>query len=151
LEQLDIITQLLDVIPACAGMTPRHLCSSVTPAEASTQPERSDITIFLYIHLMIAKGGYVYIVTNKYRTTLYIGVTSNLYARITEHKSVEGSVFTGKYNCKDLIYWEFHEGIEIAIEREKQLKKWKRAWKDRIIKEFNPTWRDLYDEVEDMV
>lgn len=99
---------------------------------------------------MIPKGGYVYIVTNKYRTTLYIGVTSNLYARITEHKSGEGSGFTKKYNCTDLVYWEFHDRIESAILKEKQLKKWKREWKDRIIKEFNPIWKDLYPEIEDM-
>lgn len=99
---------------------------------------------------MIAKGGYTYIVTNKYRTTLYVGVTSNLYSRITEHKSGKGSVFTSKYQCADLVYWEFHERIETAIEREKNIKKWKRDWKDKLVTSFNPTWRDLYSDVSEM-
>ena len=86
---------------------------------------------------MVAKGGYTYIVTNKYRTTLYIGVTSKLYSRITDHKSGYGSKFTSKYQCSDLVYWEFYETIESAIEREKHIKKWKRAWKDKLITQFN--------------
>lgn len=98
---------------------------------------------------MRAKGGYVYIVTNQYRTTLYIGVTSNLYARAYQHKSGHGSEFTKKYQCYDLVYFEFLPDIESAIIREKQLKKWKRAWKDRLISEFNPTWADLFDQVSE--
>jgi putative endonuclease len=73
--------------------------------------------------MRIVKGGYVYIITNKNRTVLYTGVTSNLYARIFEHKEGIGSAFTSKYNCTDLLYYEFHEHIEIAIKREKQIKK----------------------------
>ena len=99
---------------------------------------------------MFAKGGYTYIVTNKYRTTLYVGVTSNLYSKITEHKSGTGSKFTSKYQCTYLIYWEFHERIESAIEREKNIKKWKLAWKDKLITQFNPTWRDLHNEISEM-
>jgi putative endonuclease len=75
---------------------------------------------------LITKGGYIYIVTNKYRNVLYIGVTSDLDNRALEHKSGEGSLFTKKYNCFDLVYYEFYETLEEAIEREKQLKKWKR-------------------------
>lgn len=99
---------------------------------------------------MIAKGGYVYIVSNKNRTVYYIGVTSNLYARAYEHKNGEGSGFTKKYNCTDLVYYQFFEHIESAIEREKQMKKWKREWKQREIKEFNPSMIDLFHTVEDM-
>jgi putative endonuclease len=99
---------------------------------------------------MTAKGGYVYITCNKYRTTLYIGVTANLYARISEHKSGKGSKFTSRFRCYDLIYWEFHSRIEEAIEREKQLKNWKRSWKDNIIKEFNPTLKDLFPDISEM-
>jgi putative endonuclease len=98
---------------------------------------------------MIAKGGYVYIVSNTLRTVLYIGVTSNLYSRIYEHKSGEGSKFTSKYNCTDLIYFEFYESIEEAIEREKQLKKWKRVWKENLIKKMNPMLKDLFKDIED--
>ena len=98
---------------------------------------------------MIAKGGYVYMVSNKHRTTIYIGVTSNLSARSWEHKNGEGSSFTKKYNCTDLIYYEFHESIESAIEREKELKKWKRFRKERLIKTLNPSFLDLHENVRE--
>ncbi len=97
------------------------------------------------------KGGYVYIVSNVYRTTFYIGVTSNLSRRAWEHKSGNGSVFTRKYNCNDLVYYAFFGRITEAIDREKQLKKWKRSWKIELIKDFNPDMKDLYEEVTDMV
>jgi len=98
---------------------------------------------------MSAKGGYVYIVSNKNRTVLYIGVTSNLYNRIYEHKNGFGSTFTRKYNCTDLIYFEFHDLIESAIEKEKQMKVWKREYKENVINDFNPNWIDLSEQVED--
>lgn len=66
---------------------------------------------------MTGKGGYTYIVSNKHRTTFYIGVTSNLSARSWEHKNSEGSTFTKKYNCTDLIYYECFNSIESAIKR----------------------------------
>ena len=93
---------------------------------------------------MIAKGGFIYIISNKNRNVLYIGVTSDLYNRITQHKAGEGSVFTKKYNCTDLLYYEFFESIVAAIEREKELKKWRRSWKDALIKKTNPELRDLF-------
>ena len=99
---------------------------------------------------LMTKGGYVYIVSNKNRTVLYTGVTSNLYARVYEHREGTGSAFTSKYNCKDLIYYEFHEHIESAIKREKQMKKWKREFKENLINSINPDWRDLFDEVSEM-
>jgi len=68
---------------------------------------------------MPAKGGYVYIISNKNRTVLYTGVTSNLYARIYDHKLGQGAVFAAKYNCTDLLYYEFYDHIETAIAREK--------------------------------
>ena len=83
---------------------------------------------------MNAKGGYVYIVSNKYRTVFYIGVTSDLFNRAYEHKNAIGSSFTTKYKCTDLLYFEFFETIEEAIAREKLLKKWKRQWKIDLIK-----------------
>ena len=61
----------------------------------------------------------------------------------------EGSQFTRKYRCTDLIYFEFHENIESAIGREKQMKKWKREWKENLISEFNPLKKDLFNEVEE--
>jgi len=98
---------------------------------------------------MIAKGGFVYIISNKSRSVLYIGVTSNLVARMYDHKNMIGSAFARRYSCTDLIYYEFHETIVAAIEREKQMKKWKRAWKDELISKFNPALIDLSDRVED--
>lgn len=98
---------------------------------------------------MIAKGGYIYIVSNITRTVLYIGVTSNLFARVYQHKNNEGSEFTKKYKCKDLLYYECYDSIEGAILREKQLKKWKRVWKENLIKSFNPNKLDLFDSVSD--
>ncbi len=99
---------------------------------------------------MGAKGGYVYIVSNFERTVLYIGVTSNLYTRIYEHRSGSGGEFTKKYNCHFLVYYEFFSSIEEAIKKEKQLKKWKREWKDKLIKTSNPTLRDLFSEATEM-
>ncbi len=100
---------------------------------------------------MRTKGGYVYIMSNNSRSVLYVGVTSNLYGRVYDHKNMNGSFFTKKYKCTDLLYVEFHERIESAIEREKQIKKWNRLWKDRMIRRLNPELRDLSDEIENMV
>jgi len=93
------------------------------------------------------KGGYVYIMTNTYRTVFYIGVTSNLALRSFQHKNLEGSKFTTRYQCTDLVYYEFHDFIEEAILREKQMKKWNREWKSNLVRSYNPEMRDLYDEV----
>lgn len=99
---------------------------------------------------MQAKGGYVYIMSNKIRTTLYIGVTSNLSARVNKHQTDSDAVFVRKYKCFSPIYYEFHETIEGAIEREKQLKKWKREWKEDLIKTMNPTLRDLTADTREL-
>ena len=98
----------------------------------------------------MVKGGYVYIVSNRNRTVLYIGVTANLFTRVYEHKNSLGSSFTSRYNCTDLIYFEFFTSIEEASAREKQLKKWNREWKENLIRTLNPEMRDLYAEVEEM-
>ena len=100
--------------------------------------------------MKISKGGYVYIVSNKNRTVYYIGVTGNLYTRAYQHKNGEGSTFTKKYNCTDLIYYQYFARIESAIEKEKQMKKWKREWKEREIKGFNPSMIDLFETVSEM-
>jgi putative endonuclease len=86
----------------------------------------------------------VYILASRRNGTLYIGVTSNLVKRIWEHKQgfVEG--FTREYGVKVLVWYELHDSAETAITREKQLKKWNRAWKIRLIEEANPYWNDLY-------
>lgn len=89
------------------------------------------------------KHGYVYILTNYEKTVLYIGVTSNLERRISEHKThvIEG--FTDKYNVTNLVYVETYETIEEAIAREKQLKRWSRSKKVTLIESLNPTWNEL--------
>lgn len=81
--------------------------------------------------------------TNRYRTTFYIGVTANLSKRIEEHASGIGSKFTKKYNLMDLIYFERYTDIHQAIRREKQLKNWHHDWKLNLIKETNPTLQTL--------
>ena len=87
----------------------------------------------------------VYILANKRNGTLYVGVTSDLMRRIWEHKNglIEG--FTRRYGVHILVYAERHETMLAAIQREKQLKRWRRAWKIELIERSNPEWRDLYD------
>ncbi|MBY0474813.1 MAG: GIY-YIG nuclease family protein [Nitrosomonas sp.] len=89
----------------------------------------------------------VYILASGYNGTLYIGVTSHLIQRVWQHKQglVEG--FTKKYSVHSLVYYEMHEEMLAAIQREKQLKKWNRQWKIDLIEKVNPTWRDLWQEL----
>lgn len=89
------------------------------------------------------KNYYVYIMTNKYKTTFYIGVTSDLLKRVSLHKNKEIEGFTQKYGLNELMYFEETNSIEVAIKREKQLKNWHRQWKINLIKDINPTMDDL--------
>lgn len=93
------------------------------------------------------KALYVYILASRLNGTLYIGVTSDLVKRVWEHKENLVSGFTKTYGVKNLVWYEAHEGAMSAITREKQLKKWNRAWKIRLIQEKNPRWFDLYEEI----
>ncbi|NMM50737.1 GIY-YIG nuclease family protein [Marinigracilibium pacificum] len=96
------------------------------------------------------RGGYVYILTNKYNTVLYIGVTSDIYSRIYEHKNSSNSgSFSKRYKLQKVIYYEYHPSIEEAIEREKVLKKWRREKKSNLINRFNPKWQDLWIKIKD--
>ncbi len=89
------------------------------------------------------KQGYTYILASKPKGTLYIGVTSDLAKRIWQHKNnAEG--FTKRYGVKILVHYEVFDQIAVAIEREKQLKRWHRQWKINLIEENNPDWDDLY-------
>ena len=90
---------------------------------------------------------YVYILASRRNGTLYIGVTSNLIQRVWQHKDKAIAGFTAKYGVGVLVYFEQHESGESALQRERQLKKWNRAWKLRLIKDFNPLWRDLYSTI----
>jgi putative endonuclease len=88
----------------------------------------------------------VYIIANHSHTVLYIGVTSNLLARVNEHRDRKHpNSFTAKYKCYKLLYYEGFMRIEEAIAREKQMKKWKRAWKEKLINDSNPGWDDLFE------
>lgn len=78
---------------------------------------------------------------------LYIGVTSNLIKRVYEHKNDLVAGFTGKYRIHNLVYFEITVDVNSAMAREKQLKKWNRAWKIALIEKTNPDWRDLYDDL----
>ena len=89
------------------------------------------------------KDSYVYILSNSRRTVLYTGVTTDLERRILDHKVGYGSMFTAKYKTTDLLYYEEASDIEEAIVREKQIKKWKRDWKWKLIGEMNPQLIDL--------
>ena len=86
----------------------------------------------------------VHILASKRNGTLYIGVTSDLPGRVWQHRNNIVAGFTRKYAVHTLVYYEFHGDMTVAITREKQLKKWNRAWKLRLIEANNPDWTDLY-------
>jgi putative endonuclease len=95
------------------------------------------------------RRGFVYILTNQYKTVLYVGVTNHLSRRLEEHAANKGSrSFTSQYNCCHLVYYEVHERIIDAIKREKQLKRWGRKKKEVLINSVNPAWDFLNDKPE---
>jgi len=89
----------------------------------------------------------VYILASKKNGTLYIGVTSNLVKRVWEHKNDLVAGFTKRYKVHNLVWYELHDNMDAAIEREKNMKEWKRAWKIKLIEEDNPKWSDLYNSI----
>lgn len=93
------------------------------------------------------KNPAVYILASQRNGTLYIGVTSDLVRRIWEHRNNTVSGFTARYAVHLLVYYEQYASMEAAITREEQLKKWKRAWKIRLIEVENPSWQDLWAEI----
>jgi putative endonuclease len=90
---------------------------------------------------------FVYILASRRNGTLYIGVTSDLIKRVYEHKSDLVDGFTKRYAVHDLMYFETVDDIDSAIAREKQIKRWNRVWKVRLIEKLNPHWRDLYSDL----
>jgi len=108
--------------------SPRHPGAGQNPAKVNMQP-------------------CFYILANQRNGTLYIGVTSNLIARIWQHKNDVMDGFTKKYHIHTLVWYEPHATMESAIMREKALKYWHRIWKIRIIEQANPNWLDLYDQL----
>ena len=98
------------------------------------------------------KPGFIYIITNKNNSTLYIGVTSDIHQRIKEHRNhIYPNSFSARYQLNKLVYFEVFQQIEDAIGREKQLKAGSRTTKNQLINEFNPEWKDLYFEIENML
>jgi len=93
------------------------------------------------------KKYYVYIITNKRNTVLYIGMTNNLLRRVYEHKNGLIGGFTKKYKCHKLVWYMETENVESAIRQEKRMEKWKREYKENVINKMNPGWRDLYEEI----
>ena len=91
------------------------------------------------------KRGYVYLLTSERNGTLYLGVTSDLVRRIREHKEGAHEGTSKRYGVTRLVWFEEHSRVVDAIAREKQIKKWRRAWKLELIEESNPGWRDLYE------
>ncbi len=89
----------------------------------------------------------VYILASGERGTLYIGVTSNLVKRVWEHKSHAIAGFTLDYGISRLVWFEQHVSMHAAIEREKQIKEWHRAWKLKLVEQSNPRWNDLYGDI----
>lgn len=87
---------------------------------------------------------YVYILANKKNGTLYTGVTKDLAHRVYQHKTKELEGFSSKYGVDQLVYYEVHDDLEHAIQREKRIKEWKRQWKIDLIEAMNPQWDDLY-------
>lgn len=86
---------------------------------------------------------YIYIMTNLHNTTLYTGVTNNLYRRVQEHKRGEGGKFSRKYKLKKLVYFEIYDDVRVAIAREKQIKAGSRMRKLELIESINPEWQDM--------
>lgn len=93
------------------------------------------------------RAGRVYLMTNRCNGTLYIGVTSDIARRTWQHRQSELGGFTKRYGLKRLVYAEQHDDIAAAIQREKPIKHWPRAWKVNLIEATNPEWRDLYDDL----
>ena len=98
-----------------------------------------------YLHSM--DQPFVYILASRPNGTLYIGVTSELRQRIWQHRAGTVAGFSHKYNVTQLVYYEMHDTMADAILREKRLKKWRRAWKIRLIEEHNSDWHDLFDQI----
>jgi len=91
------------------------------------------------------RGGWVYMMADRYRGTIYTGVTSDIGRRSVQHRSGTGSRFVKKYELLRLVYAEEHERIDEGIAREKAIKKWRRAWKIELIEQQNPDWMDMFE------
>jgi putative endonuclease len=105
------------------------------------------VPAFHVLHDSHMSGGYVYFMASAPNGILYVGVTSDLVRRAYEHRNGLVAGFTKRYGIKRLVYFEHYEDIQIAIQREHNIKHWSRAWKVRLILANNPEWNDLYDTI----
>ncbi|MBX3578448.1 MAG: GIY-YIG nuclease family protein [Rhizobiaceae bacterium] len=94
--------------------------------------------------------GFVYTMSDKPRGVIYIGVTSDLPGRVWEHRNDVHQGFTSRYKAKNLVWFERHPNIVLAIQRGKSLKRYRRAWKAELIEGLNPTWLDLYEQIDEI-
>ncbi len=94
--------------------------------------------------------GIVYMMSDKPRGVIYIGVTSDLQGRVWEHRSGVRKGFTSRYKARNLVWFERHPNIVLAIRREKSLKRYRREWKAKLIEGLNPTWLDLYERIDEI-
>ena len=94
--------------------------------------------------------GFVYMMSDQPRGVIYIGVTSDLQGRAWEHRNGVNRGFTAKYNAKNLVWFEIHPNIVLAIQREKSPKRYRRGWKIELIEGLNPTWLDLYERIDEI-
>ena len=117
-------------------MPPHCAAHSVIPAQAGIQSGAE-------VHIQPA----VYILASKRNGTLYVGVTGDLVTRVWQHSSDAVDGFTKRYRVHNLVYYELHDDMINAITREKQIKKWNRAWKIELIEKNNPTWMDLWPTI----
>ena len=96
-------------------------------------------------------GFYTYIVASRRNGTIYVGSTDNLSKRIYDHKEKARRGFTARYGADKLVWFERHDTREMAFRRERRIKEWRRSWKLLLIEEANPTWRDLYDDLNMLI
>ena len=96
----------------------------------------------------MSRPGYVYLMANHRRGRTYLGVTSSLARRVWEHRNGLGSEYAIEHNCKLLVWFEAHDDIQNARQRELTMKKWKRPWKIELIEKDNSEWHDLYDTIQ---
>ena len=127
------------LLPASSGIQPTvsidpHSDSVVLPAPLAAKAKPVKVPT-------------VYILANRPRGVLYVGVTSNLIRRVWQHKTKQDPGFTRRYNVTNLVWYELHSEMRSAIQREKAIKKWRRTWKLILVEEMNPMWRDCWDEI----
>jgi len=129
-------------IPAFAGMTKENAGMTKRNAGMTGGGVPQEV--------IVKNGGWVYIMTNHKMGTLYIGSTSDVYLRVAQHREkFFHNAFTAKYGLNKLVYLEFWNSLKDMVKRERQLKKWERNWKIKLIVQKNPEWKDLYQEFLD--